>query len=143
MPVVNAFYDAGQDITVTASAGATGGRCLGVPTGRNAGGPGGISDTGDGTLICPLPTANGAIFGVAQHDAAVGKLVDTMRPPKVVPIECNVAVAQGVDLSVNADGTVKARAAGQTAIGRNIGPATTGAGQYVQAEIWSAPASYA
>jgi predicted RecA/RadA family phage recombinase len=142
-PVVNAFYDPGQDVTVTASAGATGGRALGVPSGRNPGGPAGISDTGDGTLICPLPTANGPIFGVAQFDAAAGKLVDVMRPPKIVPLECNAAVAQGVDVSINADGTCKARAAGQLAVGRNIGPATTGTGQYVQCELIQAPASYA
>jgi predicted RecA/RadA family phage recombinase len=142
-PTVNAFYDPGQDVSVSCPAGATGGRCLGAPTGRNAGGPAGISDTGDGLLICPLPTANGPIFGVAQYDAAAGGRTDVMRPPKIVPIECNVAVAQGVDVSVNADGTVKARAAGQLAIGRNIGPATTASGQYCQVELFQAPASYA
>jgi predicted RecA/RadA family phage recombinase len=133
-PVVNALYDPGQDITVTASAGATGGRCLGPPTGRNAGGPSGISDTGDGTLICPLPTLNGEIFGVAQTDAAVGGRTDVMRPPKVVPIECSAATAVGL-VSVNADGTVKAAATGQVAIGRNH-VATTGAGQYCQVELF-------
>jgi hypothetical protein len=140
-PVVNALYDAGVDITVHATAALTGGRCVGVPTGRNAGGPAGIDDTGDGLLRCGLPAANGAIFGVAQFDAPLNGRTDVMRPPKVVPIECNAATAIG-DVSVNADGTVKARAAGQLAIGRNL-VATSASGQYCQVELFQAPLSYA
>jgi predicted RecA/RadA family phage recombinase len=136
MPTVNAHYDAGQDITVQGSAALTGGRCVGLPTGRNPGGPAGISDTGDGLLICPLPTLNGEIFGVAQFDCASGGRTDVMRAPKVVPIECNAAVAQGSLVSVNADGTVKVAATGQVAIGRHHGPATTATGQYCQVELF-------
>jgi len=141
--LVTALYDAGQDITVHAVVALTGGRCVGTSQGRNAGGPAGISDTGDGNVRVGLPTANGAIFGVAENDCPVNGKVNCLRPPKVVPIECSAAVPAGADLSVDADGRVKARAAGQTPVGRNIGPATTVAGQYVQAELFLAGASYA
>lgn len=139
-PEVVAFFDPGQDITVQASAGATGGRCLGLPTGQNAGGSAGISDTGDGLAICPLPTANGPVFGVAAHDAAVNGKVDVLRPPKVVPIEVaspNAGViATSAEVSVEADGRVKTRAAGQSPIGRHIGPATSAAGQYAKVVLY-------
>jgi hypothetical protein len=143
MPEFIAIYDPGQDVTVHATVALTGGRCVGVPSGRNAGGPSGISDTGDGNLRCGLPTLNGPIFGVASYDAPLNGKCTVMRAPKTVPIECSAAVAAGVDLSVDADGRVKTRAAGQTPIGRNDGPATTGAGQYVQATLFLAGASYA
>lgn len=138
MPTVNAFYDPGQDVTVQATGGATGGRCLGVPAGRNAGGPAGVDDTGDGLLRCPLPAANGAVFGVAQFDAAVNGRTDVMRAPKILPIECSAAIAAGAEVSVDADGRIKTRAAGQTSIGRNF-VATTAAGQYAQVELFLAP----
>jgi hypothetical protein len=143
MPLVTALYDPGADITCFAVVALTGGRCVGVSQGRNAGGPAGISDTGDGLIRVGLPTANGAIGGVAENDAPINGRVNVLRPPKVVPVECNAAVAAGVEVSVNADGTVKTRAAGQTPIGRNIGPATTASGQYCQVELFSAPSSYA
>jgi hypothetical protein len=81
-------------------------------------------------------------MGVAEKDTPIGGKCNILRPPKVIPIECNAAVAAGVDVSVNADGTVKTRAAGQTAIGRNW-VATTATGQYCQVELFNAPASYA
>src|SRR5215212_9376373 len=93
MPTVNAFYDPGQDVTVEATAILTGGRCVAVPSGRNAGGPAGISDTGDGLLRAGLPAANAPVFGVAQFDAAIGGRTDVMRPPKIVPIEVAAANA--------------------------------------------------
>jgi hypothetical protein len=135
MPVINALYDAGQDITCHAVVALTGGRCVGTPSGRNAGGPAGIDDTGDGLLRVGLPALNGEIFGVAQFDAPINGRSDVMRPPKVLPIECSAAVAVGL-VSVNADGTVKAAATGQVAIGRNL-VATTGAGQYCQVELFT------
>jgi predicted RecA/RadA family phage recombinase len=136
MPTVSPFYDAGQDITVSASAGLTGGRCVGLPTGRNPGGPAGISDIGDGLLICGLPTLNGEVYGVAAYDCPSGGRTEVMKAPKHVPIECNAAVAQGSLVSVNADGTVKVAATGQVAVGRHHGPATTAPGQYCQVEMF-------
>jgi hypothetical protein len=138
MPEVIALYDAGQDITVEATAALTGGRCVGVPTSRNAGGPAGISDVGDGNLKAGLPAAGGPVFGVAANDAAIGRKVDVLRPPKTVPIECSAAVAGGVDVATGADGRVAARAAGQTAIGRNL-VATTAAGQFCQVVLFDGP----
>jgi hypothetical protein len=138
MPEVIAIYDPGQDVTVEATAALTGGRCVGVPSGRNAGGPGGISDTGDGNLRCGLPAAGAPIFGVASLDAAIGRKVDVLRPPKVVPIECSAAVAAGAEVMTGADGRVATRTAGNTSIGRNH-VATTAAGQYCQVELFSAP----
>jgi hypothetical protein len=143
MPLVTALYDPGQDITCFAVVALTGGRCVGVSQGRNAGGPAGISDTGDGLIRVGLPTLNGPIGGVAENDAPINGRVNILRPPKVVPIECSAAVAAGAELSADADGRVKTRASGQTSIGRNLGPATTAAGQYVQAELFMAPSSYA
>jgi hypothetical protein len=136
MPEVIASYDPGADITVEASAALTGGRCVGVPTSRNAGGPAGISDTGDGVLVCGLPAAGAPVFGVASFDAAVGKKTNVMKAPKVVPIECSAAIAIGAEVMSGADGRIATRTAGNSVIGRAL-TATTAAGQFCQVELYS------
>lgn len=136
-PVVTALYDPGADITVFATVALTGGRCVGVPLGRNAGGPAGIDDTGDGLVRVALPSAGGPVFGVAETDAPINGRTNCLRPPKVVPIECSAAVAAGAELMTGADGRVATRTAGNTVIGRHIGAATTAAGQYCQVELFS------
>jgi hypothetical protein len=135
MPEVQASYDPGADISVQASAILTGGRGVGLPSSRNAGGPAGISDLSDGLLVAGLPTAGGAIFGVASHDAAIGGRVNVMRPPKVVPMECSAAVAISAELMVGADGRVATRTAGNTVIGRALS-VTSAAGQFCQVELF-------
>lgn len=136
MPEVIASYDPGADISVQATAALTGGRAIGIPAARNAGGPAGISDTGDGLLTAGLPSAGGAIFGIAAHDAAIGGRVDALRAPKVVPWECSAAVSIGAELMTGADGRCATRTAGNSVMGRALS-ATTAAGQYVQAELFS------
>lgn len=142
MAEVVATYDPGADITCEAGVALTGGRCVGLATSRNTGGPTGISDTGDGCLVVPLPTLNGAVFGVASHDAALGKKVNIIRAPKVVPIECSAAIALSAEVSVDAAGTIKTKANGQTPIGVAL-TATTGSGQYCQVLLYNSPISYA
>lgn len=135
MPEVVASYDPGADITCQASAALTGGRLVGLPTSRNAGGPAGIVDSGDGLLVVGLPAAGGGAFGVASHDAPINGRVNVMRPPKVVPIECSAAVAISAELMAAADGRVLTRTAGNTVIGRALS-VTGAAGQYVQVELF-------
>jgi len=139
MPEVIATYDPGADISIQAGVGLTGGRCVGPPTSRNAGGPAGISDTGDGLLVCGLPAAAGLIFGVASHDALAGQRVDILRAPKVVPIECSAAIAIGAEVQTGTDGRVATFAPGAAA--RPIGMAlsvTSAGGQLCQVSLYSA-----
>lgn len=138
MPEVVASYDPGADITCEANGAITGGRFVAVPVARNPGGPAGISDVGDGTLI----TAQGAIvvggpvFGVASHDAASGRKVNVMRTPKVVPVECSAAIAIGAQVQSGADGRVATFAAGAGKVAAGIAlSATTAAGQYCQVAL--------
>ena len=86
MGEAQAYYDPGADITCQHTAGANGGRFVSYPLTRNAGGPAGISDTGDGTLIVTTPAANAEVFGVTSHDVAAGGKVNIMRMPKVVSV---------------------------------------------------------
>lgn len=133
---VQASYDPGADITCQHTAGTTGGRGVGVPASRNAGGPTGISDSGDGLLVVTAPVAGAAIFGVTSHDVAANGRVNVMRSPKVVPIECSAAVNIGDEIMIAADGRCLKRVAGSTVIGRAL-TASTGAGQFPQIELFS------
>jgi len=121
-----AYYDPGADITCQHTAGSPGGRCVGIPTGRNTGGPSGVSDTGDGILIVTAPTAKGPVFGVTSHDVAANGRVNVMRAPKVVPIECSAAVAIGDLVSAGTDGRVAKAATGDNIVGRALSVGATG-----------------
>lgn len=138
MAEVVATYDPGSDITCEASGAITGGRFVGVPTARNAGGPGGISDTGDGNLLVAQGaiTVGGPIFGVAAHDAANGRKVDILRAPKVVPVECSAAISIGQQVQTGADGRCALYVAGAGKVAAGIAlSATTAAGQYCQVAL--------
>jgi len=139
MGEVIAFYDAGTDLTCifTNAAGIVGGRCVGVPAAPDAGGAAGISDTGTGLTKVDFPTAGGWVLGVASHDAVQNGLVNVMRAPKVVPMECSAAVAAGAEVQAGTDGRVATRGAGNTAIARNIGAATGAAGQFIKGLLYS------
>jgi hypothetical protein len=137
MPEVIAYLDPGADITAEASVALTGGRCVGAPTAVNPGGSAGVSDSGDGNVVVGLPTAGGWCLGVASHDAAIGKKVNVMRGPKVVPVECSAAVAVGAEVMAGTDGRVATRTAGNTSIGIHIGAATTTAGQYCKVLLFT------
>jgi hypothetical protein len=121
-----AYYDPGADITVQHSAGQVGGRCVGWPTARNAGGPSGISDLGDGVLVVTNPAAASPVFGVTSHDVAVNGYVNIMRAPKVVPIECSAGVAIGAYVSTGADGRIATATTGQAAVGRALTVGSSG-----------------
>lgn len=121
-----AYYDPGDDITCQHSAGQVGGRCVAWPTARNAGGPSGPSDVGDGVLVVTNPTAAGTVFGVTSHDVAVNGYVNIMRAPKVVPIECSGNVAIGAYVSTGTDGRVATSTTGQTAVGRALSAGSAG-----------------
>jgi hypothetical protein len=138
MPEVVATYDAGVDITCEASGAIVGGRFVGVPAARNAGGPGGISDTGDGNLIVSqtIGSAGAPVFGVAAHDAANGRKVDVMRYPKVVPVECSAAISIGQQVQTGTDGRAALFAAGAGKVAAGIAlSATTAAGQFCQVAL--------
>lgn len=138
MPEVVATYDPGADITCEASGAITGGRFVGVPAARNAGGPAGISDTGDGNLIVAqgaIPVG-GPVFGVASHDAANGRKVNIMRATKVVPVECSAAINIGQQVQSGADGRCAPYVAGAGKVAAGIAlSATTAAGQYCQVAL--------
>jgi hypothetical protein len=138
MPEVVASYDAGADITCEASGAITGGRFVGVPAARNAGGPAGISDTGDGNLIVSqtIASAGSPVFGVAAHDAANGRKVDILRATKVVPVECSAAIAIGAQVQTGTDGRAATFVAGAGKVAAGIAlSATTAAGQYCQVAL--------
>jgi hypothetical protein len=121
-----AYYDPGADITCQHSAGQVGGRCVAWPTARNAGGPSGPSDIGDGILVVNNPAANAPVFGVTSHDVAVNGYVNVMRAPKVVPIECSAGVVIGAYVSTGADGRVATATTGQVAVGRALTAGSAG-----------------
>lgn len=104
MGEAQAHYDPGADITCQHTAGANGGRFVSYPVARNAGGPSGISDTGDGNLIVTTPAANAEVFGVTSHDVAAGGKVNIMRPPKVVSVVASAAIAIGANVSTTNEG---------------------------------------
>lgn len=132
-----AYYDAGVDITCHADVALTGCRCVAIVGNRRAGGPAGISDTGDGMILVGLPSANGRIFGVAAHDVPDEGTVDVMRPPKVLPIEKGAAgaIAAFGEVSVMADGRVQALAS-TLAVGFAVTGNADGAGTYVQVALY-------
>jgi hypothetical protein len=121
-----AFYDPGADITCRHTAGSPGARLVSYPIARSAGGPAGISDTGDGLLTVTAPAANAHCFGVTSHDVAAGGTVNIMRPPKVVPIECSGAVAIGDFVSTGVDGRIAKSGAAAAANGRALSPGAAG-----------------
>lgn len=136
MGEVQAAYDPGADITCQHTAGSVGGRGVGVPASRNAGGPVGISDSGDGLLIVTAPVAGAAVFGVTSHDVAANGRVNVMRAPKCVPMECSAAINIGDEVMVAADGRVLKRTAGFTVIGRALS-ASASPGQFPIIELFS------
>jgi hypothetical protein len=116
-----AYYDPGADITCQHTAGANGGRFVSYPLTRNAGGPAGISDTGDGTLIVTTPAANAEVFGVTSHDVAAGGKVNIMRMPKVVSVVAGGTFIIGDYISTdNAGKAVKATATTGVVVGRAL-----------------------
>lgn len=148
MGEVIAYLDPGADITVEVGGGnaAVGGELCGYPTAVNAGGYAGISDTGDGTPICPRVTAATGtvpVLGVFSHDAAVGKKVNVMRAPKVVPCLVGAAnagvIGVGVEVQADANGRVIAFAPGAaiSPIGANLGAATSAAGQFCKTLLYA------
>lgn len=140
MAEVIATYDAGVDITAEASGAIVGGRFVDVPAARNAGGPTGISDLGDGNVICDQSLTDfGRAFGVAAIDAAAGRKFDVIRGTKTVPVECSVAIAIGQDVATGTDGRAKvfAAGAGRVALGLAL-TATSAAGQYCQVALYAA-----
>ena len=132
-----AYYDPGADITCQHTTGSPGARCVSWPTGRNAGGPSGISDTGDGVLIVTTPTAKSMVFGVTSHDVAANGRVNVMRAPKVVPIEASGVVAIGDFLTTGADGRVAKAATAELAIGRALSVGAVGT--LVVSDLFHAP----
>lgn len=120
MPEAIAFYDPGADITCEHTAGAQGGLAVGWPTGRNPGGPAGISDVGDGVCIVTTPAAKVQIFGVTSHDVAAGRKVNIMRAPKVVPMQCAANVAIGDNVATDAAGKAIKSVTGDIVIGKAI-----------------------
>lgn len=108
MPEAIAYYDPGADITCHASVALTGKRGVAITANRRAGGPAGLDDTSDGNIVVGLPAANGRIFGVASHDAALNAKVNIMRGPKAVPMEMGTgsALAAFAEVAVQADGRV-------------------------------------
>jgi hypothetical protein len=120
MPEAIAYYDPGADITCEHTAGAVGGRFVSFPAARNTGGPSGISDTGDGTLIVTTPAANASVFGVTSHDVAAGGKVNIMRAPKVVPVEAAAAIPIGSYVTTDNQGRAAVATTGQLAAGRAL-----------------------
>jgi hypothetical protein len=145
MGEVIAFYDAGADISVifTGTGGTVGGRFVGVPAAPDAGGSAGISDSGTGLTKVGFPTDLGWSLGVTAHDVVENGIVNIMRAPKVVPVECSAAVAAGEQVSAGTDGRCKPWAAGADnfPLGRNIGAATTTAGQFAKVLLFNAGAT--
>jgi Uncharacterized conserved protein (DUF2190) len=130
---VIAAYDPGSDVTCqVATAAVTGGDLVKI-TGRNPGGPAGISDTGDGLLIvAPTAAAADKVFGVAAFDAPVGGRVNVMRPPKAVPVNVTNAIAVGGTVAAGANGKGAAAAATNLPVGIAL-TASSGAGQIIVA----------
>ena len=127
MPESIAYYDPGADITCQHTAGSVGGRFVSFPSTRNTGGPSGISDTGDGTLIVTTPAANASVFGVTSHDVAAGGKVNIMRAPKVVAVEAAAAIPIGSYVATDNTGKAAVATTGQLAAGRalTLGAAST------------------
>lgn len=142
MGEVQAFYDAGTDISCifTGTGDTVGGRFVGIPAAPDAGGSAGISDTGTGLTKVGFPLDNGWVLGVTSHNVAENGIVNIMRAPKVVPVECSAAVAAGAEVGPGTDGRCKTWTAGadQPPAGRNIGPATTLAGQFCKVLLYAA-----
>lgn len=126
-PEVIALLDPGADPTVRHTAGVSGGRFVGFPTSRAAGGPAGISDTGDGLLTCTTPALGAEVLGVASFDTPANGTVTVMRAPKWVPVEAGVDLVIGDLVSTDATGKAIKAVAGQVIVGRVIKAALTGA----------------
>jgi hypothetical protein len=134
MGEVIAAYDPGADITCQISGAAVVGGDLVKITGRNPGGPAGISDSGDGLLIVGATTGAGDYaFGVASFDAPVGGRTNVMRPPKAVPVNCTGAVAVGDMVAAGANGKGAKAAAGGKPVGVALTAVAAGGGQVIVA----------
>lgn len=144
MGEVQAFYDPGADISVifTGTGGTVGGRFVGIPAAPDVGGSAGVNATGlSGTGLTKVgfPTDFGWSLGVTSHDVAELGYVNIMRGPKVVPVECSAGVAAGAEVSPGTDGRAKTHVPGAANFpaGRNIGAATTTAGQFVKVLLYN------
>lgn len=99
-----AYYDAGADISGHASVAMSGKRFCVIAATRRAGGPAGISDTGDGNVVVGVPALGARIFGVTSHDVALNGKVNIMRAPKVVPVRAGAAMTANTEVMTNAAG---------------------------------------
>lgn len=137
MPEVIAYYKPGADITGHAAAAVTGGRCVKISASRLAKATlttpqvGAADPTGGGNVQVQHADAAAKVFGVASHDAAIGKKVTILRPPQVVPIEAEAAIAFFEEVKVGTNGRVIPHAG----VGVAIGYALTAAAINTLAEI--------
>lgn len=99
------LYDAGDEVTVTASANVTGKTFVSLTGAVNA---------SNGTLATagPCPAAAKA-FGVANKDAASGTRLVALRGPRVVPVACAGTFAAGDEVEVGANGQAVKLASGK------------------------------
>jgi hypothetical protein len=112
------LFRPGADITATAGAAITGGRCVAWSAGLS-------STTGLGTVT--HATAAGAIAGVSAFDAANGGRVAFMRGSGlIVPVTAGAAITALAEVEVGTAGKVVTKAAG-VAIGRALGTGSTDA----------------
>lgn len=134
------FKKPGEDFTGKASATVTGKRFLKVSADRTGGGAGGLSTALDNVYQVAPASANGAVCGVAAHDAASGSLVGVIAGG-IVPVTADGAITAGDQIMVGATGKAKTYAPPTTTTATAlpvvvvVGVAMTGAADGADAEI--------
>lgn len=91
------YYEPGSRVTGRAFGAAVIGKRFVKVAGKKDPGSRGLDPgaTGGNILIAPAAAADAATFGIAEHDAAVGKTTTVLRGGFVVPVTAGVAITAG------------------------------------------------
>jgi predicted RecA/RadA family phage recombinase len=109
------FYEDDNRVTGSAEAAVTGKRFVDISDPIQSG-P--LLNTGvaGGNLVVSHATAAGKVFGVASHDAGIGKKVTILRK-MIVPVTASADIATGAEVEVATGGKAVTLSAGR-AVGR-------------------------
>lgn len=89
--------------------------------------------------VIPVAAIADLIMGVAMESVTADEITKgkhlQVRLEGITPWECSAAIAKGALVSIAADGRCKAAVATERVHGRNVGNATTAAGQLATIEL--------
>lgn len=117
------FYEPDNRVTASCEAAVTGKRFVDISDPIQSG-P--LLNTGvdGGNLVVSPATAAGKVFGVASHDAGIGKKVTILRK-MIVPVKAGANIATGAEVEVGTGGQAITLASGR-AVGRCLTAASSG-----------------